>query len=283
MKYILVRDDDINYFTASEDIFRAYGFLLEKKIPINFSIIPSINTSGRPSRDLFGENAFEPFLPRAAQGDDKEYPITLNKELITALNSLTNTEFLLHGFNHKGIDEKFEFEIDGTETIEEKLRRAIDIFRSAFGTAPRTFVAPEDKYTKNAIKAIMDKFDVFSTGWVDKKRIPASFLFNYYWMKFTNGNILKHNKFLMVEHPGCLFSKFKTGLYQQRLDPYLKRHEATIIVVHHWEFFDNGTLIKELHNAFKERVLSLHKEKGFKFIKFSELYDMKMTNFKLTQ
>jgi len=276
MKYILIRDDDINYFTASEDIFRAYGFLLEKKIPINFSIIPAINTSGRPSRDLFGENAFEPFLPRAAQGDDKEYPITLNKELITALNSLTNAEFLLHGFNHKGVGERFEFENSDGSIIDEKLRKGITIFKTAFGVAPRTFVAPQDKYEKNSIKNIMDRFDVFSTGWIDKNRIPRSFLPVYYWMKLTNNNILKYGKFLMAEHPGCLFSRFKDRSCIQRLDPYLEKHEVTVITIHHWEFFEKGVLDKELYETFKRRMVSLCEDNNFKFITFSELYDIKL-------
>jgi len=277
MKYIIIRDDDINYFTSPDDISKIYGFLFEKGASLNFSIIPCINTSARSAREALTDDGFEPFLPEDVRGGDEDYPITLNQRLIRWLNELKNIEFLMHGFTHRGTDEKFEFEAGGIKTIEAKIAKGMDIFNAAFKIRPRTFVAPEDKYSKAALKVIMDRFEIFSTGWIDKTKIPKRFLFDYYQMKLRRGNFLKQGKFLMAEHPGVLFSRFKKESDQkQKLDSYLKGHEVTVIVVHHWEFLKNGQLLKDLYDRFKELMLSLLEDRDYKFIRFSELYDIKI-------
>jgi len=272
MKYILIRDDDVNYFTKIEDLNRVYGFIFERDIPINFAIIPNVDASAKTISNDFSKKSYEAFIPEEFRGKENLFPIDENQKLVEFLKSLKNAEFLLHGFTHKGLEKSFEFELEDESAIEEKLNKGSKIFELAFEKKPETFVAPQDKFSLKSFLEIQQKFDTFSLGWIDKTRIPKSYLIKYYLMKLRSKNYIIKDDFLVLQHPGCQFSRFKDiNKSSLTLDKYIKSHKITVIVVHHWEFFEGKNLNQELYSAFKNRILSLWKNEDFKFINFSEL------------
>ena len=272
MKYILIRDDDVNYFTKIEDLNSVYGFIFERNIPINFAVIPNVDASAKTISTNYPKNSYEPFIPEEFQGKENQFPIDENHKLVEFLKSLKKAEFLLHGFTHKGSEKSFEFELENESAIEEKLNKGSKIFELAFEKIPETFVAPQDKYSVKAFLTLQKSFNVFSIGWIDKTRIPKSLILKYYLMKLRNKNYIFKDNFLVIQHPGCQFSRFKDiNKSSLTLDKYLNSHKITIIVVHNWEFFNGKNLNQELYTAFKDRILSLWGNENFKFINFSEL------------
>ena len=270
VKYILIRDDDANFFTRPEMLEEVYGFIFENNIPINFAIIPAVNSAAKTESSYFGAGTPEPFLPVEIAGEDKQFPITGNPDLLQFLNSLKRKEFLLHGLEHAGKSGKYEFESDDKNVIEDKLIKGTNIFKEAFGVAPETFVAPQDKYSRTALTQIKSRFKTLSMGWVDSSRIPFILYCRYLQMKLTGRNYICDGEFLITEHPGCMFSKFMDiNEMSKKLDEYIAAHRMTVIVTHHWEFFENGTLNTELLNAFRRRITEL-KDK-YEFLTFSGL------------
>ncbi len=272
MKYVLIRDDDVNYFTKTEDLNRVYGFIFEREIPINFAIIPNVDASAKTISNNYPENSYEPFITEEFRGGKKQFQINKNLVLIKFLKSIKNAEFLLHGFTHKSESGNYEFKIEEESIIDEKLNRSSEIFELTFEKKPKTFVAPQDKYSIKSLVAIQKRFDIFSLGWIDKTNIPKSFLLNYYLMKLCRKNYILKGEFLILQHPGCQFSKFKEiNKSSSILERYLNSNKITVIVVHHWEFFKDKKLNQELYMAFKNRILSLWENDNYKFINFSKL------------
>ena len=270
MKYILIRDDDVNFFTRPAMLEQVYGFIFENDIPINFSVIPAVNSAAKTESCHFGAGSPEPFLPRNIAGEDRQFPITGNHDLLRFLNAINRKEFLLHGFEHAGKGGKYEFESEDKKVIETKLTEGINLFEKAFGEIPETFVAPQDKYSRTAFAQIRNRFKTLSLGWVDSSRIPIAFYYRYLQMKLMHRNYIRDGSFLITEHPGCMFSKFMDiNEMSKKLDEYIAAHRMTVIVTHHWEFFENGTLNTDLLNAFRRRITEL-KDK-YEFLTFSGL------------
>jgi len=272
MKYILIRDDDLNYHTDINHLKVAYEYIFENDIPINFATIPAVNTSSKTSSSDFGEGSYEPFIPVEVAGVDREWEIDKNRELIEFLSTINNAEYLLHGYSHKGEAPLYEFEENDEKILKEKLNKGLEIYKRAFKAEPKTFVAPQDKYSAQAFSMIKEKFDIFSLGWIDKSRISFSQKVKYYIKKITKDNFIKDSNITIIEHPGCLFSKFKPQDESiQILDRYISNHDISIIVVHHWEFFDNGKANVALIESFKNKMVELNNSNEYKIINFKEL------------
>jgi len=272
MKYILIRDDDLNYHTTIEELTGVYSYLFDNHIPINFATIPAVNTSAITSSSDFGAGTYEPFIPKEVAGVNREWAIDENGALIAYLRNIKNAEFLLHGYAHFGIPPAYEFENDDKNVIMDKLAKGKEILQRAFGQIPSTFVAPQDKYSPAAFKIIKENFEIFSLGWIDKTRIGTKLKVKYNWMKLTKNNYIKEGGMAIFEHPGCLFSKFKsTEETMKQLDHYIEQHKITIIVTHHWEFYEEGRPNQKLIDAFVSKIKALHQSSKYQFITFSQL------------
>jgi hypothetical protein len=273
MKYVLIRDDDLNFHTSFEMLNVIYGFLFEQGIPVNFSTIPAVNGAAKTKDFNSGEEIYEPFLPADIAGEERLYPISDNTSLMNDLNAISRVDFLQHGYEHSGYNGLCEFEINDRKKLQTKLDDGHDILSTAFKRRPTTFVAPQDKYSLTAISEIQKRFDTLSLGWLDKTRLPKSYLPAYYWMKLCKKNRIKQQDFLLTEHPGCHYSRyFPRSHCDPILDSYLVKHDITVIVTHHWEFFEDGVLNLEMWQAFRARILSLKQNKKIQFLTFSELY-----------
>lgn len=272
MKTVLIRDDDLNYFSRFEDIERVYGFMFEQGIPINFSTIPSVNASARTLSPDGTHEVFEPFLPENFSGEDRNYDITDNKALLGALREIDTNEYLLHGFEHHGVNGIREFESKDKALLRRKLTDGVDILFSAFGCVPETFVAPQDKYSLEALSVVRQLFKVFSLGWIDRRRIPLTWLPRYFYKKYNGKNYLREGDFLVTEHPGCQYSQYvNRDLSDFKLDQALALNDFTVIVTHHWEFYRDGVFDVEMWGAFRSRILALHHSKDFNIVTFSQL------------
>ena len=272
-KFILLRDDDANFFTSPAALEQEYGFLFQRGLPLNFSVIPLVNTAATTQSKDFGPDTYEPFLPPDVAGPDQTYSLADNQPLVNFLQKLPNKEILQHGCEHKGDRQLYEFEATAPELLRCKLALGGDILAAAFGRRPTVFVAPQDQLSTPAYAMVAEQFQVLSLGWIDRRRLPIKLWPAYFSMKLRQRNYCRDrwHDLLITQHPGCVFSPFRnTRTELARLDDYVRRHDFTVIVSHHWEFFDrHGQWRQELHDLFKHKMLEL--AQACTFITFSEL------------
>lgn len=272
MKYVLIRDDDLNFFSQYEEIEEVYGFMFEQGIPVNFSTIPSVNAAAKTLAPDGKTEIYEPFLPESIAGTEHNYHITDNRALVNALKDIPSNEFLLHGYEHHGENGLREFETHDKFMLKKKLENGIDILNCAFRKRPDTFVAPQDKYSLQALSMIRHYFKIFSLGWIDRTRIPLSWLPRYAHKKWLGRNYIQDHDFLVTEHPGCHYSQYvNRDISDNHLNQALSQNDFTVIVTHHWEFYRNGELDMTMWQAFKNRVLALQQSPCYQLITFSQL------------
>ncbi|MPM87214.1 hypothetical protein SDC9_134308 [bioreactor metagenome] len=270
-KFLLIRDDDVNFFTSPVMLEEVYGFLRTERLPVNFSVIPAVNAAAQTYSADFGAGSYEPFLPPGAAGDDRCFPVSGNRELTEYLRELPEADFLMHGFSHRGEAGRYEFESPDRRELERKLAEGKAIFREAFGREPDTFVAPQDQYSPVALELLKREFRTFSLGWIDRRKLPYRCWPAYLRMKLEKRNYLHCGKLLLLEHPGCVFSRFRAPEQMMpRLEASVRAHRLTVIVTHHWEFYDEGGgLNRERWTRFRDTVLAL--AGTHRFLRFREL------------
>lgn len=273
MKYILLRDDDLCYFSCPESIDETYGFLLQAGVPLNFSVIPCVDASATTNSEYFGRGTYEPFIPAVYQGQNELFPIIQNPALVTYIRNLRNIEILQHGYSHNGRDGKYEFETDDHYQLSSKIRNGQEILLETFGHRPSTFVAPQDQYSQSAFTEISKNFDIFSLGWLKKKNLPLRTHLRYYVMKLRGQNFLRDPELLTLEHPGIIFSKYRnTTTEVTRFKQYVNNHRIIVLALHHWEFYnDQKNLDTALHGAFVETIEWLTSREDCAFVNFRDL------------
>ncbi|MBL7646900.1 MAG: DUF2334 domain-containing protein [Candidatus Hydrogenedentes bacterium] len=275
MKHVLIRDDDLCYFSQPERVDEIYGFALDAGLPVNFSVIPKVDANARTNSRDFGPGTFEPFIPREYQGREECFSVLDNPALTRYLRGAPAVEILQHGFCHGGAPGRYEFELPDRSSAAEKLRAGSAILQEAFGATPTTFVAPQDKYSRASFHEILRKFQIFSLGWLDRTRLPATVLPAYAWMKVRGRNVLRSGGASCIEHPGVIFSKFKnTEVELQRFHAYMEDHPVTVLVLHHWEFYDDGRLNRGLHAKFKDTVNALADSGQCAFLNFRDIHQV---------
>lgn len=272
MKHVLIRDDDLCFFSEPARVDEAYGFIFDRALPLNFSVIPNVNASARTNSADFGPGTYEPFIPEQHYGRDECFSVLENPALTAYLREKAGVEILQHGYCHGGTPGTCEFEDPDGARVAEKIRAGAEILKEAFGRVPTTFVAPQDKYSRAAFIEIESSFDLFSLGWVDRSRLPASLLPAYFWMKLRRSNTMGTSRLTCLEHPGVIFSQFKdTNAEVLRFRQYMENHSVTVLVLHHWEFYTGGQLNRPLHSKFKDLVNSLADSGQCRFLNFREL------------
>lgn len=264
-KILLLRDDDVNFFTTPTELQEVYGGLFNAGIPINFSVIPAVNAAATTESDDFGKGTYEPFLPPHTAGTNQEFPISKNLGLKSFFESVNwKYDILMHGYNHSSSSGHYEFDCDDESVLKSKILNGLDILNKAFGVRPIVFVAPQDQYSSTALKCLKHEFKGFSLGWIDRRKLSLFRLPQYAYMKLRHRNYLNDGGFMILEHSGCIFSKFRNPAQEiMRLDAYIETHDLVVIVVHHWEFYRNGILDTDRHSLFQKKIFSLATQHSF--------------------
>jgi peptidoglycan/xylan/chitin deacetylase (PgdA/CDA1 family) len=149
----IIRDDDTSFFTRPEQLETIYGRLWERNIPVCIAVIPAqradVRVQHRPGIP------FDPSIPPQYRGQDKEFPVTENRELCAFLNQKAReglVEIVLHGYSH----EYMEFTSEDYEWIGTKLRDGRQILEAAFPDAQiKTFIAPYDRISRRAMGMVL--------------------------------------------------------------------------------------------------------------------------------
>ncbi len=173
MKSLIIRDDDLSYWTKPEDIEKVYKPLFDKKIKISFATIPF-------AVQMFNAGNFETFY----QDENSSMPIGQNKDIVEYIREKIDdglVEIMLHGYNHlysfesqgiiktatyKNLEKskinnkniKFigEYNYQTFHVLNEKTKEGKEYLEDIFRVKIINFVPPSNQINNNGIKAIVN-------------------------------------------------------------------------------------------------------------------------------
>src|SRR4051812_10986803 len=207
MRYVILRDDDTNILTPPDCLELLYRPFLDAGLPVNLATIPAVSPhvkrpDGFPERFLWGADSMsEPFLP-----------LTPTSDLARYLRRNAGYHVVQHGYRH----EPFEFDRHDRSQLVTDLEEGGRLLEAAGFTAPETFVAPHDKFSRISYLEVARRFRVISTGWFEMARVPHVWWPNYLLSKARSRPHWRVGKTVLLTHPGCLLSYMR---------PYASMHD----------------------------------------------------------
>lgn len=266
MKYVIIRDDDTNALTPIECLERLYRPFLDRSLPVCLATIPDVRSDVRlPSGEPEG------FLVAAKGVKPGCYKIGSNPKLVDYLRSNSNYEIVHHACHHEFVNGNPEFDQNDAADVARRLDHGARCLREAGFPASKTFVAPYDRLTPASYAEVAKRFEVISTGWLERKRLPKSWLPGYVLHKIRGARHWRRRENLLLTHPGCHLSYHRRlGEILPRIRDSISDDTITVLVTHWWEFFRTGEadepFIKVLHDT-AEYLASVP---DLKVIRFSE-------------
>jgi hypothetical protein len=233
MHYVILRDDDTCAFTPKVCLDRLYRPFLHRGLPVNLAVIPAVNTTVRtPDGRLEGflTSGHGPSAPEAAIGD--------NRELVDYLRAEPGYDIVHHGCHH----DYFEFGLADRAELSRRLDEGTVRLREAGLREPAAFVAPYDRFSPEAFLEVAERFEVISTGWFEARRLPSGWWSAYAGKKLRGHAHWRHEKTLLLSHPGCLLSFHRNyDAMLASVQQAVENSRLTVLVTHWWEYFRNGT------------------------------------------
>jgi len=249
MKYVILRDDDANGLTPPSLLEQLYRPFLDQGMPVHLSLIPEVRTDIRvPSGELEG------FLLGERAGHPGHVAIEENQPLVEAVKREPLYVALQHGLSHAFIDGRSEFDSDSPEDVAWRLDRGKSLFAKAGLGEPIGFVAPQDRLSRVSLRELQKRFRFVSTQYLNLARVPR-----HHWpaylvaKKLLEKRHVRLGKTWLFTHPGCLLApEAPVGGLLDRLILALRDNDVTVIVSHHWHYFnrDGSTrapLLRVLH------------------------------------
>lgn len=216
---LIIRDDDVCYYTPPELLEHCYGEFWNK-YPIHLAVIPFVYGGDRPA----------PYDKR----DNMNHNLRDNGYLLNYIKSLVSenkVKVWLHGYSHKNEGNKFEMESNDYPELYKRVYKGKAWLERMFGREILFFVAPHDRFSKVAINAVRNA-GIFRIcrGYSPRPRelILADMSSNY---KLVKNHLFNKNK-LRISRPLKLngtMQFFSYRIQEFNLDNYKK------IIDHHKE------------------------------------------------
>ena len=186
---ILIRDDDINYFTKPEMLESIYSNAWDEGFKVSLSTIPlqkGLNDLG---------------VPPPYRQSGLLYSILDNPLLLKYLKSKIkerSVEILQHGLSHT-YDSSNRGEFSGNSSLKENVLKGRRILLSAFETEPNFFVPPAEDISKTNLDLIheLGMKPIYRNSLFDKLlrfRYIPSFMKNFGLTLITTGNSIFFNQ-----------------------------------------------------------------------------------------
>jgi len=288
VKYAVIRDDDINFFTSPKILDELYREIFVMRIPINLSVIPCVRTNieikDNPYSKFDGLK-FEPFIQREYHGKDLFFPVYENYELVEFIKNMKeNVEIIQHGFSHS----PNEFSSTNVNELERKITNGRKILKEAFGVIPDFFSAPYDDYSPISLALLRRYFHGATYGKFTLKnvlslrygtKIPFNMIPDYVSAINGGDTFFINDNFLLLGHKGISINPFEdVDRFVYSIKGHLNKQKIVVIMQHCWEYFyikNQGcvgdTINKEMYNAFIDAIQWLNGQ-NIKFLTISQLY-----------
>ena len=146
-------------------------------------------------------------------------------------------DVFVHGLTHERVREGTELGALSRSEAEARLSEARRLVTTAIGRVPLGFVAPWDAVSRGALDAIVATFDLFSTGFVDRRRLPPRALLDHVRERIGRTGALRVGRSWVLRHGGCRITGGTREDEVAGIVNGLGRHaRVTVIVLHHWHF-----------------------------------------------
>jgi hypothetical protein len=265
---VVVRDDDISFFTDPERFERSHDFLIRNRIPFNVAAVPEADGSA-----LHEPGVPEGFLPSGAAGLPGGRPIGENTRLVNAIRGYGFIEVSQHGWSHAGTSAGVpEFLRQDRGEIVNRLERGRELLEAAFGKRPAFFVPPRDRVSRPALEEIRKRYAGICMSRFPHGLIPVRLWPRFLLNKRSGRMVMRWSRFLLIQHTGVDFT-FPGGPEGPDAEGALGSvADVLVLPVHSWRFFDaEGRIVKSLFDPWEEFLKRLSGEKDLRFTAFSGL------------
>jgi len=276
LKYIIIKDDDISYFTNPDTLTILYGKILEKN-KVNFSVIPNIYASiSLDKTNIYYQKEgllYDPLIHPKYRGEDEHYLIEKNDDLIAFLNQ-KNVEVLQHGYSHEKINNLPEFAVDKGDLIYQRAVNGKNILKKCLNKNIDFFIPPWNAISKEFIKRLSQEYKGIITSSLYPFYKNLNLLSLYYLNKTFKKNYYLYNNLLIIENHD-LFSKYMdTKLIQKKFNQIIDNNKIIIIQNHYWEFYENWDKINDLIKPWNVVCDSIINNEDIKIINYDELFSL---------
>jgi uncharacterized protein DUF2334 len=266
---LAIRDDDINYFTRPRDLEEIYRPLFESGLPLNLAVIPRVD-----SREQ------EPYVDESERGQANLHDVGENSDLVDFIRRMDDIEVAQHGLSHTGHGPGGafvpEFSIHNRGELQRKAAEGKKILDHNFGEAPRFFVPPWDRMSREAYDVIRKHFPGCSTSSSGRssksalgpkanlvpKSVPADFLVPFIRGRLSGRGYYFVGSFLLLEHDMNYF-----GGEAFSHSPHSPGKTVVTIVNHYWWLNANRPRLDSWHR-FLQTILS---DKNVRVASFSQV------------
>lgn len=263
MHYVILRDDDTCALTPAACLERLYRPFLDRGLPVNLATIPEVRTDVRRFDGLP-----EGFLQFRNGTTAPRVPLAANRELTGYLQRNPLYRIVQHGYDHSLL------EFDGRHGPEmaRRLDAGAHALVAAGFPAPQTFVAPYDRLSRPALRAVAARYRVLSTGWFEWRRLPPAWWPAYAWKKLRRQPHWRAGRTLLLSHPGCLLSRFRPrDDLLERIPEAVAAQSLTVLVTHWWEYFPDGKPDEEFIRLLHRTAEWLAAEADVRVVSFDDL------------
>jgi len=282
MKYVVLRDDDISYFTRVDWLERLYEPLLERGLPFALSVIPRVraDVSDPPPENADGKYqcyGFASFIPPSFRGKRESFDVGENQALLNFLTANPQVEVVQHGYAHEVLNGFREFEVAWRDEVEYRVRVGKELLQKAFGVAPRFFVPPWDTLSLQAVSILRHYFSGVSLTAFSHRIVPRYIAPKFLIKKWLGRDFLFWGRFLMLEHPGAYLNRYADPAKAAKsVLHHLETHSHYVLVNHHWEYFFDWTdhPSAELFSTWQKVLTELLARGEIRVVSFSELYSL---------
>lgn len=229
MKTLIIRDDDISFFTTPDLLERVYGRVWAAGIPVCFAVVPAprgdTRVLHRPGQPL------DPSIPPQYRERAERHPLTDNPELCAFLAAKIRqglVEVSVHGYDHR----YHEFASNDLLNISERLLAGHAILRAALPDAPLlSFIAPYDELSHAALNLLLGQGYTICTATRNLNGTPHAHLPALSHRRLATAQWLyTADDYYFHRHDPA-----QTCLDHARVD--LQNHDFLIITNHYWTFF----------------------------------------------
>jgi hypothetical protein len=282
LKYVVIRDDDISYFTPTDILDIIYGKILEEN-KVNFGVIPNVyssidlnKTGGYYKKEKLD---YDPLINPEFRGTDNYYSIEKNYDLIEFLNN-KNVGVIQHGYSHEKINNLPEFSIDKKEIIYDRAIKGKSLLNKCLKKDVNLFLPPWNVISKETFDILHQEYK----GIIIASMYPIIKNFNilsrYYLNKIFNKNYLLFNNLLIINNYILIDKDINADSLNNRIENMFKYNKIVVIQNHYWDFFDNwkkwGKLNK-LINTWEKIYNYINNNENIKIIDYQELRNLLIT------
>jgi hypothetical protein len=275
-KYVIIKDDDVSYFTSPEVLDVLYGDILDNDY-VNFSAVPNVFAGTK----LVKTNAYyvnegyeyDPFIPPKYAGQNEYFNINLNDDLIRYLNQ-KNIEVLQHGFAHEKIDGKSETMMTDLELVHDKAVSGKRMLQEKIKTYNGYFIPPWNGVSREFFRVNKKEYNGILTALIYPRSKNIDILARYYFNKFLfRRNYSLYDNLLIMDTYNVLLKY--PGKISYKLSDLISSNKFTLIQNHYYEFVDKWDKMNDgMVAKWRSLCEEISSNENVKIISVSEMFNL---------